>query len=336
MFKELRTNPAPTYDARVKINLSQLVEVKNKIQQADKILLITHRNPDGDAIGSVTAMMGYLNQLNKYYIAWCIDGVPDNLEYLSQSYDISNNQNQLIENNFDLIIVVDCGSIDHSGAGDILRGMQDDGINLINIDHHSSNYGDINIVDTQASATAVILYEIFKLWKVKIDKAMATSLLAGILVDTGSFSNSGTTTMALDIAAELINLGARFGEVSNNIYKSKNNSGLKFWTKVLSRLQKNDKLKVVYSVILREDTIGVSSNELDGVANFFNYLEEAKISMVLKEIENNKIKVSLRSMSDNISVAQIAKFFGGGGHVKAAGFVINGRLEEEKDGWRIV
>ncbi len=325
MFKELR----------VKINPNKLVEIKNLIQQANKILLITHRNPDGDAIGSMTAMMGYLNQINKDYVAWCVDGVPDNLEYLYLSCYVKQHQNILKQNIFDLIISLDCGSMNHSGIGDILKDFKESGINLINIDHHPSDYGNINVVDVQASSTSVILYEIFRFWEIKINKEMATSLLAGVLVDTGSFSNSGTTTIALDITAELINLGARFGQVNKSIYKSKNNSGLKFWAKVLSRLKKNDKLKVVYSVILQEDVIGVSSNDLDGVANFFNYLAEAKVSMVLKEISNNQIKVSLRSMTNNINVAKIANFFGGGGHDKAAGFIINGKLEEEKDGWKI-
>jgi len=326
MFRELRA----------KINLNKLIEVKGLIQQADRILLVTHRNPDGDAIGSMTAMMGYLNQINKDYVAWCFDGVPDNLEYLYLSCHVNSQQTILKQNVFDLIITLDCGSMSHSGIGDVLKEFKDSGISLINIDHHPSDYGNINIVDAQASSTSVILYEIFKLWQVKIDKEMATSLLAGVLVDTGSFSNSGTTTVALDIAAELINLGARFGQVNKNIYKSKSNRGLKFWSKVLSRLQKNDKLKVVYSVILQEDVAGVSSNDLDGVANFFNYLDEAKISMILKEIDNNQIKVSLRSTTNNISVAKIANFFGGGGHDKAAGFIITGRLEEERDGWRII
>jgi len=326
MFKELRA----------KINLNKLIEIKNLIQQANKILLVTHRNPDGDAIGSMTAMMGYLNQINKDHVAWCFDGVPDNLEYLYLGCYVDSQQSKLKQTKFDLIISVDCGSMEHSGVGDILREYKESGINLINIDHHPSDYGTINIVDAQASSTSVILYEIFKFWGIKINKEIATSLLAGVLVDTGNFSNSGTTTMALDIAAELINSGARFGQVNKNIYKSKSNRGLKFWSRVLSRLQKNDKLKVVYSVILQEDVAGVSSNDLDGVANFFNYLDEAKISIILKEISDNQIKVSLRSTTDNISVAKIANFFGGGGHDKAAGFTIRGRLEEEKNGWRII
>jgi len=324
-------------DLRVQIKLGWLSEVKLKINQARHILLVTHRNPDADAIGSLTAMMYYLEQVNKKYTAFCYDEVPYNLEYLYKSQGVIADRDKLKAGNYDLIITLDCGALNYSGVADNLTNLKDkQGLILINIDHHPSNYGHINIVDSQASATAVILYEIFKLWQVKIDKELATSLLAGILVDTGSYSNSGTTIAAMEISAELIKLGARFGQISKQLYKNKSSQALKFWSKVLSRLQKNDKLKIVYSVILLDDLDKINKTDLDGVANFFNYLDDARLAMILKETPEGEIKVSLRTSSDKINVERVAKFFGGGGHSKAAGFVVKGHLESTINGWRVV
>ncbi len=324
-------------DLRVKINLGWLGQMKSRISQAQHILLVTHRNPDADAIGSLTAMMYYMDNLNKDYTAFCYDVVPTNLEYLYGSDKIVSNQKIFKGAKYDLIIILDCGALSYTGINNYLDSLKNQkNIFLINIDHHFSNYGDINLVDSRASATAVILYEVFRFWGVKINKILATSLLTGILVDTGNFGNSGTTVASLEISAELIRLGARFGQIGRQVYRNKTLSALNLWSKLLSRLQKNVKLKIVYTVILLEDLKDVNKTDLDGVANFFNYLDEARLTMILKETPGNEIKVSLRTSDDQINLERVAKFFGGGGHIKAAGFIVKGRLEFGPSGWKII
>ncbi len=321
---------------QVKIELSVVIKTKDLIEKAEKILLVTHRHPDADAIGSLTAMMAYLNKIAKDYTAFCYDQVPRELEYLSPSHNIVSDLDKIRQGEYDLIVSLDCGSLDYSGISEEIVELRQRGVRLVNIDHHLSAYGGINIVDTRASATAVILYELFKVWQVEIDRNMATSLLAGVLVDTGSYSNSGTTALAMEISADLIRRGASYGYISQRLYKNKTGRVLGFWSKVLSRVQKNDKLKVVYTVILKEELEGLGLDKAESVANFFNYVEGADLSMVLKELHNGMIKVSLRAIKDEIDAARIAKFFGGGGHKKAAGFMIKGRLEQSEHGWQVL
>jgi phosphoesterase RecJ-like protein len=319
-----------------KINISQAILAREKINQAGNILIVTHRNPDGDAIGSVTAMIEYLRGLDKEYIAFCFDGVPISLEYLKYSYEIISDKDQLKTGDFDLIICLDCADIDYSGIKEYLKEMKDKEVELINIDHHPlSDYGSLNI-NYQFSSTAEILYELFNIWQVGISQEMATSLLAGILVDTSNFSNSATGKETLTMAAELVKLGGRYGQVNKRLYENKDERGLRLWSKVLRRLQKNDKLKVAYSVVLGEDIEGDEIESIDGVANFFSYLDEVRMAMVLRETARGEIKVSLRALDDKLDVADLARVFGGGGHVKAAGFSIKGRLEREGNYWKII
>ncbi len=322
---------------RVKIEMSAASKVKELIVKAQNILLVTHHNPDADAIGSLTAMALVLEKIHKSYIAFCYDEVPVELEFLPNSYQITSNLNELKQKKYDLVIVLDCASLERSGVAEELDEFRREGAEIINIDHHqTSNFGDINLVDSQASATAIILYDLFKFWQMEINKAVATSLLTGILVDTTNYSNSGTTPLAMEISADLIRCGANYGYITRCLYKNKTNKILNFWSKVLSRVKKNDKLKIVYTVILKEDLESLGLKSVENVVNFFNYIEDADLSIVLKELDSGQVKVSLRAIKEEINAAEIARFFGGGGHKKAAAFIINGRLEENKNGWHII
>ncbi len=323
-------------ERKTKININQAVLVKEKIKQAENILIITHRNPDGDAIGSMTAMIEYLKGLDKKYTAFCFDEVPMSLEYLKYSHEVVLDLGSLKIKDFDLIITLDCADMNYSGVAKYLVEMKEGGVELINIDHHpKSDYGSINI-NYETSSTTEILYELFKLWGVEINKDMATSLLAGILVDTGNFSNSATGKETLTIAADLVKLGGRYGQINKRLYENKDERGLKLWSKLLRRVQKNDKLKVAYSVVLNEDIEGDEAKAIDGAANFLVYLDEVRMAMILKETQNGEIKVSLRALSKGMDVARFARAFGGGGHIKAAGFSIKGRLEKEGNYWKII
>ena len=225
----------------------------------------------------------------------------------------------------------------YSGIESLLEKFRVSGVSLVNIDHHrESNYGDINIVDSECASTSIILYEVFDYLGVSVDKDMATSLLAGILVDTNSFSNSATSSESMEVASELVQHGGKYGLINRELYKNKERGWLEMWARVLSRLSKNDKLKVVYTVILREDFGSIDVDDLDGVANFFNHMMDADVSMVLREKESGEIKISLRSNNDKVDVSELARQLGGGGHKKAAGFSVYGRLEREGNGWAVV
>lgn len=317
------------------INERQIKELGGLVKDAQKILLVGHKNPDGDTIGCLTAMAAYLKSINKNYAAFLADELPVNLEYLKHSQEIRSDKN-IFDHSFDLVICFDTAVLKYSGAETELNRLKERGVKIVNIDHHPSNYGAINIIDDQASSTSVILYDILKIWVAVINRDMATSLLAGVLVDTMNFMNSATNDKSLRLSAELLQQGAKFNLVSRQLYETKTKDGLKLWSRLLKRLKKNDKLNIAYSVILAEDVEQAGIEETEGMSNFLSNLTEARISMVIKEIRDGEIRVSIRAIDEQVDVAEMANYFGGGGHKKAAGFTMRGRLEQEGEGWRVV
>lgn len=202
---------------------------------------------------------------------------------------------------------------------------------VINIDHHASNtgFGKINLVDVMApSTTTMVLPLIQELGSQLIDADIATLILAGLITDTGSFQNSNTTPDAFAIAAKLIGMGARQQEIIRNVYKTKKLSQLRLWGRTLTKLQYDEKNKLVWSVLSARDfgEIGSSPDETDGVIDeLMSNAPGAEVILLLKEKEPTEVSGSLRTLSSAIDASKLAVLFGGGGHVQAAGFKISGK-----------
>lgn len=324
------------YEKFIQQNKQNFLEIYSNIEQAENILMVVHKNPDGDALGCLTAMMEYLAGQNKQYVAFCIDGVPGKFQFLKNSHQIISEPLVVSKNRFDLIIVMDCSTMDYTGLSSYLKDEEQ--VNLINIDHHVANcgYGHINLVHQQSCSTAALLYKFFEHHGINISKEIANSLLTGILTDTSNFTNKGTTSESFAISADLIRRGANCNYINKQIYQDKSRKNLQTWGKILSRLVKNDKLKIAYSIVLREDVEDRGEEAVEGISNFFNKLSGVKIAVVLKEKENGEVKVSLRAIGDDINLLPLVKFFNGGGHSKAAGFLIQGRLEQVGGYWQII
>jgi phosphoesterase RecJ-like protein len=157
------------------------------------------------------------------------------------------------------------------------------------------------------------------------------------MTDTGNFSNPATTESALQIGGELIRAGGNYSAILNYTYRNKTTDGLKLWGIALSRLIVKKELDLAYTVLTRADMKGlkVTDGDVEGVANFLNSLGETKIALVLKETHDGLVKGSLRTTHDDVDVSAIAASFGGGGHKKASGFSIKGRLIEKSGEWII-
>jgi len=319
-----------------KLNQGDLNIFKERLKKAKNILIFTHQKPDADAIGSVMALARYLTRENKEFKIFLPEFLSESFFYLREPA-IFIGQKEIAKEEPDLIIGMDCSNLDWSGAEEIFNKKREAGIFFVNLDHHTnSSFANINIVDKQRSSTSLILYNIFKVWGVDIDDKMATQILAGLVADTNGFTNGATNMESYLVSGELLELGARYNYVINKIKNKEHNNWFRLWSKVLSRLVRNDKLKLAYSIVLSEDTEDGESTVLDGAANFLSNLSEMRVSMILKEDKEGEIKVSLRSVDGQIDVARIANLFGGGGHVRAAGFAIKGRLEREGNYWQIV
>lgn len=321
-------------------NKSQIYQqIYNVLDKADKILVVSHIRPDGDAFGSLVAFYRFLNQDHKSVRLFINDDSFPAFHFLPHFNRIENDYYSFLEQKFEALIALDCGDFSRSGLADYWEKISYQPP-LINIDHHGSNdnFGNYNLVNTQSSSTSEIIYDFLKYRNIKIDPLMATALLTGIITDTEFFVNPNTTHQSLKYAGELISAGAKLNLILNNVTKNFSVKGLKLWGKALARLYLDPKNNLATTAIFKDDLeeVRVSEDELSGLANFLNVLSDAKGAMILREESANIIKGSLRTMCDDIDVSQIAKEYGGGGHKKAAGFKIRGRLIRGNSGaWEI-
>ena len=307
------------------------------IKKSKNILLTAHRKPDSDTIGSVLALNDILKKLKKNIFCYCQDNIPERFNFMVGSDDIITGNKILLKiSNIDLIITLDSGSIDMAGINNLPFKRE---IPIINIDHHqdSTYFGKINIVKGNTSSTAEIIYDILDKVGLPINKEVATCLLTGIFGDTDSFKNPNTTDRTLIITSRLLAAGARLKQITRFTLQDKSLPTLKLWGKIIARIKRHDDLNMISTVITCEDLkkTGASYDDLEGISNFLNSIPDARASLVLTEREG-EIKGSLRTLKKDVDVSKIAHLFGGGGHKRAAGFTISGRLEKTEKGWEIV
>lgn len=306
------------------------------IKKADKILIISHQKPDGDTLGANLALRKYLANINKDVHSFCDSEIPDYLKFLPGSHLVTSDH-LLFTKKFDLVITVDCATIELTAAQHLLATLP--AHQLINIDHHSSNphYGDTNIVLTEASSTAEVMYRLFEHWQINFDQEIATNLACGLITDTSGFKNPATSYQALNVAAKLFSHGANLHQLLKITNRSQNIDHLILWGRALERLQKVEKYNLVFTYLTQADLVETNNDEsaIGGISNFLHILKEGQIILVLTETKNNLIKGSLRTTTE-IDVAKIAQLFGGGGHKKAAGFSLPGRLVYDNNRLRVV
>lgn len=311
-------------------------QFKAALAQHARVALITHKRPDGDAIGSLLALAAYVGRLGKNVHSYCVDEVPGVLKFLP-GVDAVKKPGDDFWKQASAVIMVDCGDVSMAGPAireDVLGRV------ILNIDHHVSNprYGAVNVVRNTAAATAEIIYRFFAEDGFVIDKDTATCLLCGVYTDTDAFTNLGTTPESLAVSSELLKLGANFRDITANTMRNKSLSSLKLWGRALERLRL-DPRKGIAVTVLKDSDFGECEAEPDdaeGVASLLNHLADVKMSMLLRELPDGTVKGSLRTTHELIDVSQVAKLMGGGGHAKAAGFTVKGRITETEHGWKII
>jgi bifunctional oligoribonuclease and PAP phosphatase NrnA len=311
------------------MNKYTAVKIHEHLMSASRVIIIPHPNPDEDALGSASAVHEYLTSLGCRADIYCATPANPRLKYLPNMPAITNNAGIFSEPNVDTIVFVDCGDPRYAGVSDIIKNHP---ATIINIDHHATNenFGAHNLVMSGAAATAEILYKFFEHNRLTISRHMATNLLAGIITDTGNFTNAATSPSAMAIAGELVRRGANYKLINYFTQKDKNFKLLRLWGLALSRLNRVDEHALVYTFLKREDFISLGLNESDaeGISDFMNSIDDAKILLTLKEAADGKIKGSFRTTVEGVDVSALAKQFGGGGHKKAAGFTTDGTIEE--------
>jgi len=312
-------------------------KILNKIKTSNKILLVTHENPDGDALASICLMIELLESLKKKYLAYCYDAPPFQFNFLPNIEKITNNKIKISD--FNLIITLDCGSLSRTKLADEINNRSKDQF-IIEFDHHikTENGSDLELRDSNASSTTEVIYDFLKINKIKINKNIANCILTGILTDTANFLYPSTSTKTVKIASEMLALGANLSQITENTLRNQSIESMKIWGKVMSRLKINKKYNFAFSVLTLSDieNSNVSEEELEGIAGFISNLHNVNGIMLLKEQKEGIIKGSLRTSNHNIDVSKLAQTLGGGGHAKASGFKIKGELREVEGGWRVI
>jgi len=231
---------------------------------------------------------------------------------------------------YDLLLVVDSAEISLLGSFYIDNIDLFQSVPILNVDHHVSNtrFGQLQLIDPTAASATEVLYAWFQThpkWKECLTPDVATLLLTGLITDTRSFQNPNTTPKSLEVAAQLLDLGARQQEIIQHVYKTKPLSTLKIWGRALNRIQVDEESRIVWSSVSKEDLLemGSSSKETTGILDeLISTVPEADVHILFTELEDGGMKASVRSSPAVDANVATGRLFGGGGHARAAGFKI--------------
>lgn len=303
------------------------------IESASRILLTSHRRPDGDTLGVSAGLHLGLKQMGKRTTLACIDEIPKRLRFIPETEKFVREFNL---SEFDLIIISDAGASHMTGFHEKYPSFLSKKIPILNIDHHISNdgFGTVNLIDVKASCATIVAYKLLKKLPISITREMALVLLVGIYNDTGGLMHSNTTKETFEIAAELAAYGVKVSEIVKPLFKEASFSQLRLWGFILENMRRNEK-QILSSVVTEVDfkTIGAHSSDTGGIVDLMNTVPDAAYTLLLAEDEGC-VKGSLRTQQEDVNLSDIAGQFGGGGHAKASGFRMKGKLEKQIV-WRI-
>lgn len=307
----------------------------NLIKSSNNILVAIHEQPDGDALASASLMAEILSLFNKKYTLYCASRINGHYDFLPHLEELKNHYGENF--NFDLIIVLDCGSLERTKLAKEILGRST-GQLVLEIDHHPKvkDYADLEIRDSASAATAEILYYFLKANGIKMNKNLANCVLTGILTDTGNFLYPATSPKTVNIASEMLADGAKLPQIMEHTWRNKSIASMKTWGKAMSRLKINPDYNLAFTILESKDVPAeVSEEELEGMAGFLSNLNAVNGILLLRQLPDGRIRGSLRTARLDINVSKLARALGGGGHAKAAGFTIFGLLQKTENGWRI-
>ncbi|MCR2805058.1 DHH family phosphoesterase [Paenibacillus soyae] len=291
-------------------------------------LVVSHVQPDGDAISSTVAVSWLLERLGKNVVLVNESELPSRLQYLYRFDRIHSLKQQKPEASFDAVIAVDCA--DHRRIGEV-ASMIPEGCPLLNIDHHPTNdgFGTVNLIRPDAAATVEILYDLIERAGLELDLDCATAIYTGLLTDTGGFRYSNTSPRVMEIAAKLLAIGVSGSDLADHLLEKMTVAKLKLLQMALARLAFSEDLKIGWLYIGKDDLkeCGAVPEDLEGIVNYALNVDGVEVGILFKETADGGVKASLRS-AGKADVAQIAQVFGGGGHVRASGCRLDGALTE--------
>ena len=313
--------------------------LEEQIRKSRKPLILTHVDPDGDALGSVMAMKQLIEELNiKPYIT-LTGKVNSDLKLAEKSFFV-NNPNI---NDFDLFIVLDTNNLGRTGV-DFPENFS---APIIVIDHHIKKEGRVFppnfhvLINSDATATCEIIYDLLEAEKWPIENTVASYLFLGIYTDSGGFFHSNTTPQLLKKVKDLIKKGVLFKNIAQGAFRGKRVPVLNFWGEKITAAKFHPHLKFIQAQFSQKEfeEKGISIEEIGGPVNLLNLLnmpDEVLFSLMLSDLGDGKIRGSLRSSErKGFNVNTISRIMGGGGHRLAAGFEVSGKIVDKGEKIRV-
>lgn len=299
------------------------------IHNGKRFFVAGHQNPDGDSLGSTLTVISMLKRLGKQAYAYATPAIGQDLHFLPGLENVHVNELPA-KPDFDTVILLECS--DRKRGGD-LESVLKNAKTVINIDHHliSDKYGDINYIDSKASSTAEIIFQLFEASPDNMipTPAECTCLYTGLVTDTQRFLHTNTTAEAMRVGSALVALGADVNTINQVIYFTKSYIELKLLGRALEKMELRFDNKYSQIVLTRRDfeALGATPAQTQGIVSQPTMIPGVEVSALIKE-EPDRISVNLRSRNAT-DVSRIAQVFGGGGHARASGFKVMGGVLED-------
>ena len=309
------------------MNNSKFEQISQALREHQKFAVLSHVRPDGDALGSQLALGLSLKALGKEVRIWNEDGMLEKYNFLPRAELLTKPPAE--PEDVDVIVALDTAIQNRLGSA--LPAVKSSKL-CINIDHHPSNpkYGDLVHIDPQAPATGQILFELITSAKLPFNREIAENLYVAISTDTGSFQYPNTTTRTFEIAAELVRSGVEVGRLSQLTYENYPRRRVELLRDLLGtmRFDSNDRVASFSLSLATAQKLGVLPEDNEGLIDHLRAIHGVVVAVFFEELDDGKVRVSMRSKNDNVNVCALCEKFGGGGHVLAAGARVRGSLGE--------
>jgi phosphoesterase RecJ-like protein len=309
------------------VSNSKFEQIGQALREHQRFAVLSHVRPDGDALGSQLALGLSLKELGKDVRIWNEEGMLEKYSFLAEAKLLT--KPPVEPEDVDVAIALDTAIQNRLGTA--LPAIRSAKI-WINIDHHPSNpgYGNIVYLDPKSPATGQILFELIKSEKLPLNSAIAENLYVAISTDTGSFQYPNTTARTFEIAAELVRVGVDVGRVSRATYENYPRRRIELLRALLGTMRFDADGRIAsFSVSLRcAKKLGVLPEDNEGLIDHLRAIRGVMVAVFFEELADGKVRVSMRSKSEKVSVCAICEKFGGGGHILAAGARVRGTLAE--------
>lgn len=303
--------------------MNSLNEIADILKKCDNSIILTHQYPDGDTLGSAYALCRALRAIGKKSNVRVNGELADKFAYLSRGLD---------EQSFDVqtVIAVDIASPSLLGE---LRGEYENRVDIC-IDHHAMNvpFAKYTFVDAKAAANTENIFALLKILGITPDKETANCIYTGLCTDTGCFKFSNVTSRTMRMAAELMDLGCESAAINRVMFDTKSIARLNIERSALNTLTMHcgNRIAVICTTLAMERETGAKDSDMDGLAAIPRQIEGVLVGITVKEKNDGRFKVSVRTV-DGYDAAEICSKFGGGGHRAAAGCSLEGTLDEVRD-----